>query len=523
MRALLLTTGMLLLLVIPQSVGAASEAADQIVLDSGPVIGRNADGLRLYLGVPYAAPPVGELRWAPPQPVTPWTTPRNASAFGSMCSQPIPDMERNTSEDCLYLNVWTPAAGPRDRLPVMVWIHGGGFQFGSASSPEYDGAALAKQGVVVASLNYRLGPLGYFVYSPKDGGPGAEGNYGLLDQIAALSWVRKNIAAFGGDPDNVTIFGQSAGSRSVSLLTLCPRAEGLFRRGIAQSGGPIIGSEYLNPVFNGDKATLAGMGGKLAARLGCDASPDAMACLRRKSPAEVLTATATSTSLFVDTLLFAPVFDGRVLPVSPQAVLNDPKRRGAPMIVGSTGNEGAAYIKDEKNLTLARYETFLAARFGDQTQAARKLFPAATNAEVPGAIDRLVTVAANAQPARLMARSLARSGSPSYLHRFTRRPGTAQAKACGAFHGVDLAYVFGNMPAGAGYDDLDRELSKRMMGYWVNFAKTGDPNGPGLAPWPAYDPASDQSLNFGDTVQTERGLYKQECDFIDQVSRFRQN
>lgn len=521
MRALLLTSGLFLLLVIPFRAGAAPADAEQVLLDSGPVIGQREDGLRKYLGVPYAAPPVGELRWAPPQPVTPWTAPRSAAAFGRVCSQPIPDAERTTSEDCLFLNVWTPATGPRERLPVMVWIHGGGFQFGSASSPEYDGAALAKQGVVVASLNYRLGPLGYFVYAAKDGGPGAEGNYGLLDQIAALNWVRKNIAAFGGDPDNVTIFGQSAGSRSVSLLTLCPRTEGLFRRAIAQSGGPIIGSEYLNPVFNGDKATLAGMGQKLAARLGCDASPDVMACLRRKSPGEVLSATATSTSLFSDTLLFAPVFDGQVLPLSPQAVLDDPKRRGAPMIVGSTGNEGAAYIKDETNLTLARYEAFLTARFGDKTPTALKIFPAATDAAVPGAIDRLVTVAANAQPARRMARSLARSGSPSYLYRFTRRPDTAQARACGAFHGVDLAYVFGNMPAGAGYDALDRELSRQMMGYWVNFAKTGDPNGPGLAPWPAYEPASGLSLRFGDTIQTEQHLYKQECDFIDQVSRFR--
>ena len=522
MRTLLLTAGIFLLLAIPLSSGAVTVPSDPVVLDSGPVQGLQANGVRRYLGIPYAAPPVGELRWRPPQPAAPWTEPRQAMAFGPACPQGGP-LENAGNEDCLFLNVWTPVREKGEPLPVMVWIHGGGFNFGSASMEEYEGSRLARLGVVVVSLNYRLGPLGFLVH-PKlaAGGTAAlPANYGLQDQMAALAWVGRNIAAFGGDPGRVTLFGQSAGSRSVALLTLSPAARGLFQQAIAQSGGPIIGSEYLTPAFDGDPQHAAAMGRELGARLGCDKAPDVAACLRAIPAKRVIAAADCRTGLFDEGLFFAPVFDGQVLPRDPAAALADDTWPRVPMILGSTGNEGSAYLRGETGLDREKYATFLKVRFGGRADEAAHLFPAVTDADVAPAIDRCVTVAVNAQPARLMARSLSGAHAKAFLYRFTRRPDTARARELGAFHGVDLAYVFGRTEAGDGYTDVDRELSRQMMAYWVHFAKTGDPNGPGLPPWPVFEAGSDWNLNFADTVRAEQHLYRAQCDFIDQVSRFR--
>lgn len=492
-----------------------------VALDSGQIRGTVQDGVGAFLGIPYAAPPVGELRWKPPQKPASWTNVREAPAFGPACPQGGP-LEAASSEDCLYLNVWTPARQPGARLPVMVWLHGGGFNFGAASQPEYVGRNLAGQGVVVVTVNYRLGPLGYLVHpalaaeSPK----GMAGNYGLLDQVEALRWVRRNIAAFGGDPDTVTIFGQSAGSRSVSLLTLSPLCAGLFHRAIAQSGGPIIGSEYLTPAFNGDFEAVSRMGRELSGRLGCANAPDELACLRARPALDVVRAADCKTGLFEDGLFFAPVFDGQALPQNPAAAYAAGSERRVPMIVGSTGNEGTSYLRGERGLTVAKYRAFLAARFGVQADEALAVFPVSNDADVPSAIDRFITVAVNAQPARLMARALEHAGSTAYLYRFTRTPDTARARELGAFHGVDLAYVFGNMNEADGYTAADKELSRQVMAYWVNFARTGDPNGPGLPPWPAYRAASDEFLEFANTVRAGQYLYRQQCDFIDRVSRF---
>ena len=522
MKCALFATCLIVLLAVPCPSAANPEATDEIRLDSGPVRGGDArDGVRGYLGIPYAAPPVGPGRWQPPRRPRAWTRPLQATAFGPACPQ-TGLLEAGSSEDCLSLNVWTPAREAGAALPVMVWIHGGGFNFGASSQPEYDGRHLARQGVVVVTVNYRLGPLGFLAHPRLSGRSqtGTSGNYGLLDQIEALKWVRRNIAAFGGNPDQVTLFGQSAGSRSVSLLAVSPLARGLFQRAIAQSGGPIIGSEYLAPAFNGDMAAVAAMGRQLGARLGCDKAEDELACLRAKPAMDVVAAADCKTGLFEEGLFFAPVLDGVVLPRDPAAAYRDRRRHHVPMIVGSTGNEGTTYLRGERDLTLARYETFLAARFAPDTAAAKALFPAGGDADVAGAIDRCVTVAVNAQPARFMARALEGARATAYLYRFTRRPDTARARELGAFHGVELAYVFGNLPAADGYTDQDRELSRQMMAYWVNFARTGDPNGPGLAAWPAYAIATDRNLDFADTVRVEHHLSRRECDFIDRVSRF---
>ncbi|MCX5826638.1 MAG: carboxylesterase family protein [Deltaproteobacteria bacterium] len=505
---------------MPGGIFATEKIPDIIQLHSGPISGEVEDGVRVFMGIPYAAPPVGELRWKPPQAVAAWNQVRNATAFSPSCPQPKQQDAGKFSEDCLYLNVWTPAKKPGERLPVMVWIHGGAFNFGSPAQPEYNGRNLAEKGVVVVTINYRLGPLGFLVHPllSKESDHNTSGNYGLLDQIAALKWVQKNIAAFGGDPERVTIFGQSAGSRSVSLQMISPLSAGLFHRAIAESGGPIIGSEYLNPVFNGNMANVSKMGQKLAAKLGCDKDEDALTAMRAKSAQEIVAAADCKTSVFEEGLFFAPVFDGWVLPKDPLAAFSGGKQHDVPIIVGSTLNEGTLYLADEKDLTVGKYKSFLKARFADNYGKAFAMFPANQAKDVVPAIDHFLTVAANAQPARFVAQSMELKKSRAYLYQFTRLPDTAMARKLGVHHGAELAYVFGNMNKSDGYDDTDIELSEQMMAYWVNFARTGNPNGQGLVDWPAYKSKSDLNLEFSDTIKTNKHLFKEECDFINQQS-----
>jgi len=262
------------------------------------------------------------------------------------------------------------------------------------------------------------------------------------------------------------------------------------------------------------------MSDQLAARLGCDGAVDEIACLRARTAMEVVKATDCKTGLFDDGLFFAPVFDGTVLPRDPVAAALDGRRPRVPMIVGSTGDEGASYLRGVSDLTIATYQGFMATRFGTAADRALVVFPASRDDDVYRAIDRFITIAVNAQPARFMARSLERAGSKAYLYRFTRKPNTARARELGAFHGVDLAYVFGHMNDADGYTDLDRTLSRQVMAYWMSFAKTGDPNGPGLTEWPVYRAASDENVEFADVVRRESGLFRGEGDFIDRESRF---
>ncbi len=509
-----------LLLLVQLLCPASARGAETVATAAGPVSGRTENGIRIFLGIPYAAPPVGSLRWQPPLEPTIWKDVRISTSFGHACPQPVRQEGGDYSEDCLYLNVWTPQIKSGEKLPVMVWIHGGGFNFGSSAMPEYDGKNMAGKGVVVVSLNYRLGPLGFLAHPDlsKESRTGTSGNYGLLDQIAALKWVRENISSFGGDREKVTIFGQSAGSRSVSLLMISPLSKGLFHRAIAQSGGPIIGSEYLSPNFNGDQDNALRMGGLLAERLGCDGKTDIPACMRAKTADAVIKAAACRTDIFDDGgIFFAPVLDGEVLPRNPRAAFLAGKQHGVPLISGSTLNEGAVYLSAYKNLPEAKYEAFLKTHFGKDYKQALELFPT-DKSGTTAALDRLITVAANAHPARFIAG--ANEKSKAYLFQFTRRPGTAKGRQLGVFHGADLAYVFGNMKAEEGYVRDDFSLSEAMMAYWVNFARTGDPNGKGLPVRPTYDAASDENIEFGDTIGVRKGLFAKECEFMEKHSRY---
>jgi para-nitrobenzyl esterase len=435
MNLRIVSTIVLLLVAAPPLVCAGEMKSDVVQLHSGPIFVLSEGDVGLFQGIPYAASPVGSLRWKPPQEVASWTEVRTCTAYGPSCPQPGQQDGGAFSEDCLDLNVWTPAEKPDSKLPVMVWIHGGVFNFGSASWPEYDGRNLARKGVVVVSLNYRLGPLGFWVHpllsaeSPR----GTSGNYGLLDQITALQWVQKNIAAFGDDAGRVTIFGQSAGSRSVSLLMISPLSAGLFHRAIAQSGGPIIGSEYSSPSFKGDMASVSKMGQRLTSRLGCDEAEDVLTAMRSKSAQEIVVAADCRTNLFdEDAIFFAPVFDSWVLPVNPLAAYTGGRQHDVPLITGSTRNEGTIYLARETALSPEKYSSFLQSRFGEHHTLAMEMFPAHKVEDVARAIDRILTIAANAQPAELMAQSMEKNKSRSYLYQFTRLPNTAMALKLGS-------------------------------------------------------------------------------------------
>ncbi|MFA6320614.1 MAG: carboxylesterase/lipase family protein [Candidatus Omnitrophota bacterium] len=514
----------LLITILSCSAFAAEiEEAPVVWLDSGPISGKMEDGVREYLGIPYAAAPIGKLRWKIPRDVGQWKDVRKCTEFGPSCPQinPYNNLPK-ISEDCLYINVWTSAKSRSEKLPVMVWIHGGAWNFGSSAIKEYDGLNLAKKSVVMVSFNYRLGPFGFWAHPrlAMESSRNISGNYGFLDQIMALWWVQWNIDAFGGDPQNVTIFGESAGSANVTLLMVSPLAKGLFHRVIAQSGGPMVGLSYLIPKANGDMQEAIKMGETLAARLKCDKDKDVVAAMRRKSTAQILEAADFKMGLFDKGLFFAPVFDGWAIPSDPVAAYSSGEQQDVPVVIGSNKDEGTAFIS-ASDLSAKKYKLFMDGRFGKNSKQAMEIFPAKKNEETGKALNKAITVSAFAEPARFVADSMKGKRSKAYLYQFTRVPNTADAKKAGAYHGLDVVYVLGNLNSAEGYDEKDAELSRLMMDCWINFAKAGDPNGPGLPGWPSYDRRADQNLEFGDSVKINDHLFEKECDFVENLRKER--
>lgn len=496
-------------------------ATGVVSIESGPIRGFIQDGVSTYLGIPYAAPPVGVLRWKPPQDVTPWTSIRESTEFSYACPQVDTGVNYGeTNEDCLYLNVWAlengtsaPLNGTSGSLPVMVWIHGGAFSAGSGSFSQYDGKELASLGVVVVTINYRLGPLGFLAHAALSAEPtnGVSGNYGLLDQIAALQWVRNNISAFGGNPNNVTIFGESAGAMSVTYLMLSPLAEGLFHRVIAQSGTPVI-SSYFFPISSGSMDDALEVGGEFADALGCAQESDLLICIRSKSADEIIETTGLDPgAYYIDRFPFFPVVDGWVIPGDPKTLFSSGNIHDVPLIIGTNANEGAAFIASVS--TVDDYESWVQLVFGDDVDEILENFPA-NESDLLQVFDQLYTIALFTHPARFVAGSMANKASKVYLYQLTRIPPTEAAQLFGAYHGLDIPYVFGNLAESEGYNVTDFALSANLMNYWVNFAKTGDPNASGLTGWPEYD-SEDQYLEFGDTVTVQSGLHKEECDLLD--------
>ncbi|WP_287153666.1 carboxylesterase/lipase family protein [Candidatus Solincola tengchongensis] len=482
-------------------------------LDSGPISGVQEDGVWVYKGIPYAAPPVGELRWKEPQPVEPWEEVRPCTEYGPSCPQPEwpyqvqRDIFRITDqdEDCLYLNVWTPAKNPDDRLPVMVWIHGGGFTVGSGSQVLYEGKYLARKGVVVVTINYRLGPLGFMAHPllSEESPHGVSGNYGLLDQIQALRWVQRNISAFGGDPGNVTIFGESAGGASVCALLASPLAEGLFHRAIAESGAflsmgmPSAGrSETLE---EGEK-----LGKRISHELGCDREGDELAALRSKTPQELIDAFQKVGTGLMGRASIGPVVDGYVLPDKPQDVFAEGRQHKVPLLIGNNADEGMLFLAGQ-SITAQQYENLVRLAYGTYADEVLSLFPLQPGEDPRAAYSRLFTAMGFAAPSRFAAEKMAEAGMPVYVYIFTMRSTVPGTEHMGAYHGYELPFVFGTLVRFLRPED--QSLSEIMMNYWTRFAAGGDPNGGSEPEWPRFEPQSAAYQELGEKVVSRTGYY----------------
>lgn len=482
---------------------SAPGVAAPVATQSGLIEGVVEAGIVAYKGVPYASPPEGRLRWRAPEPPEPWPGVRNADAYGKACPQivPYPDDApvEPEGEDCLYLNVWAPAdAAPQSRA-VLVWIHGGGLIGGSGSVPLYAGENLARRDVVVVTMNYRLGALGFLAHPDfsRESPDGVSGNYGLLDQLAALRWVKRNIENFGGDPDNVTVMGQSSGAISISALIASPLARGLFGRAILQSGGlfePIEAAPEFS--LQGAESVGAAFGEKLGA-------PDAQA-LRALTVDQILSVRFPA----------QPVIDGTVLTESPYAAYAAGRLNQVDLLIGSTEHEGL-YFVGGRTITAANlaaelkrdFPSVIVSLIGPGRQPSDE---AARTAFVDFETDMRFGWNAWAG-ARLHA---AAGKGATYFYRFAYAPAGAQ----GAEHGAELRFVFGR----AGHDAsaaaaTERALSGALIAYWTNFAKTGDPNGDGLAAWPRALATDPQAMHFGQKVGAGPIANAERLEAIDRV------
>ena len=451
-----------------------STSSLRVTVDAGSLEGRKdaASGALVFEGIPYAAPPVGDLRWRPPRAVASWQGVRPANRLGHNCVQHQPYGDINAtiagmSEDCLYLNVWTQSThGAR---PVMVWIHGGGFFAGFGGEERHNGGPLTRKGAVVVTLNYRLGAFGFMAHpalaaeSPQH----SSGNYGLLDQIAALQWVKRNIARFGGDPSRVTIFGESAGAMSVGSLIGSPLAKGLFQRAILESGTGTVGSQT--------RAVAESIGLRIATTLGVSGADVSAAARLRAVLADSVLAAAVRVAPNRGSPILFPAIDGWVLPHPVDSAFMSGSANVVPVIVGSNGDESQSF-------------------FG--------------------------------APSRSFARLITARGSRAYLYLYTRVGDDSLSRRMGAYHSSEITFVFGRpapLQAVAGHTNYDATLADAMSDYWAAFAASGDPNGAPAAGkwprWPVYDPAADTYMELGPQIVAKRDLRRVAFDSLDAIGR----
>ena len=529
--SLLLTWSVVFFSVSPNAWAEHAGATTSVQLDAGKISGITTGHdpeIRVFKGIPYAAPPVGDLRWRPPQAVKPWKDILQCDTFGPVCPQPggrtrlTQTTFDNISEDCLYLNVWTKAGNNQARLPVMVWIHGGGNISGAASLPYYDGEALARQGVVLVSINYRLGPFGFFAHPllSKESGKGVSGNYGLLDQIAALKWVQKNIQAFGGDPKQVTIFGESAGALDVCCLMASPLAKGLFHRAIAESGHAFGKTQHLKESWYGQES-MEKQGEQIAKDLGVAEAADPLAALRSLSADKILEVTKPTLGIGSETgqgNRFRPVTDGWVIPDDINTIFEQGRQNDVPLITGTNANEGIVFMLNTPIKTVEQYRAAIKSVYGRFADEVLALYPVSEPSEIRKAMSDRLGDQGFIAGARYFVRAMGKVKSKAYLYHFTMKPQGPLGETLGAFHGSEIPYVFDNLDKGVSPpDEKRRSLAKLISGYWVQFAKTGDPNRKGTPFWPAYQTVSDQHLELGETVRVGQGLRKTACDLIEKI------
>jgi len=502
-----------------------SQTQPVVRVESGELQGVVADGVASFKGIPFAAPPVGELRWRPPQPPAKWTGVRQAVEFGANCMQgrgggpppgagaragapaaqaappapaPTPTAApavQGPSEDCLFLNVWRPAEQTTRNLPVMVWIHGGGFTGGSGASPNTSGAQFAKQGVVLVSINYRLGRFGFFAFPAlgRERPDETKGNYAYMDQIAALLWVKRNIAAFGGDPNNVTIFGFSAGGVSVHSLLASPMARGLFHKAIAESGGSRdsvltarpMRADGVDPNYPVSAETI---GITFAKSMGIEGTDQAALASLRALSAEQVVRGAPAQPGAAPPPETTPILDGKLITETAESAYKARRQPRVPLMAGSNSADTAG------NRVRARTKDEFFARYGQWSAQAKAAYDPDGTADLAAMVAQANDDFGQAEPARFAVNSFAANGSPAYRYRFSYvQTAMRERMRTGTPHGGEIAFVFGTLAAPS---PEDLAVSRMAQSYWVNFARTGDPNGPGLPNWARQVPGQDQIFEF---------------------------
>ncbi len=491
---------------VPES---ASIDVNSVEVESGMISGKTTDDktVKIFLGVPFAAPPVGELRWKAPQPVVPWNGTKACVTPPASAMQATPKPffcwskefmapESPLSEDCLYLNIWTTAKNAGDNLPVMVWIHGGAFTGGSGTVPLYDGEAMSRKGVVFVTTNYRLGIFGFLAHPElsAESDMKTSGNYGILDQIAALKWVKENISAFGGNPNNVTIAGQSAGAFSVNMLVVSPLAKGLFNKAIAESGGMfsrLSPGQTLKDAEEGGKQVIKNLNLNSVAEL-------------RALPADSLLKIKGRFSPTIDDVVIAPVVTS-----FETANYND-----VPLISGWNADDGISFGAPAK---AAQFKEDADRRYGERTDSFLKLFPANSDEEAAHSqklMSQLFFGWNNYAWAKLQSE---KGKGKSYLYYFKRVP--PGEPNYGAFHSAEFGYALHNLEKwDRPFTDIDYHVEDVMSSYWVNFAQNGDPNGENLPVWPAYDENNPRIIELGDKTEAVPLPYREHLQFLDEIN-----
>jgi para-nitrobenzyl esterase len=484
----------------------------KVKTEQGKVLGKtiNDGKVKAFLGLPYAAPPVGDLRWKAPAPAANWKGVRDATQFGAHCFQghvyndmSFPD--NRPSEDCLYLNVYAPAdANSKSKLPVMFWIHGGGYSGGSASEPRHNGDFLPTKGVVLVTINYRLAVFGFLATSDlgKEA-DGAAGNYGLMDMVAALQWVKDNIGNFGGDPNNVTIFGESAGSFAVCTLMASPMAKGLFQKAIGESGGAmgrgVPGHNSLAKREEQDEEWVATLGVTTLAQL-------------RALPAETILEASRKKARGG----FGPDVDGKLLTESVADAFAEGKQAHVPLLAGWNRDEG-----NSEGMTMEKWNSFALDQFKDRAEEFLKLYPGDTDEQAArSAADFNGDMFIAFGTWKWIEAHRKTGESPVYRYHFEQPAPPSQFEVGGlAFHSDDIAYVFGTLDTrpGAVWKPENRKLSDQMMDYWTNFAKTGDPNGPGLPVWPKYG-KDDELIHLDSTITSGPDMLRPRYEFLEEIA-----